>query len=328
MAGLQRNETERKLKYQRTAFWGSVDTFSECQTIIPVQNIYTLSALFYTHTELTGMLEKYPVVPTFSHWKFPHDNIPEYWKKSTDSIVTDMSITDTTLCGRDKTCRLSNHSNATEQAHLVPQGQERWFLQNSMERYSSLRRPDDNAINTTNNMILLRSDIHSLLDQQRITFLPKPGQGPNRHSMVAHILTSSGSTELIDLYHNVPLQQLTNIPLEYLFARFAWSVLPLLATFLRQGPTRFLSVVGENGRTMKDYDGPACYILAAQNRARTESPKKRKQGQIEEQLMYGDSLSEVDTDGEERGRKRWRSTSFTWRSSFGSGTEVDDSISV
>lgn len=230
----------------------------------------------------------------------------------------------TTLRGRENTCRLSNYSEQTEQARLIPRSQEHWFFQNMMGKYSKASRPDDNLINSISNMILLRSDIYGLFDQQRITFLPKPSRDPNQSSMVAHVLSSGPSTELVNLYHNVPLQQLNGIPLEYLFTRFAWSVLPLLAPFLRQGTPRSLSVVEETGKKTKDYDGAACWMFSTLNRTRSESPKKRKLGQTGEQCECGDGSSESDSSEASRGRKRRRSISFSWPSGLGSSSEVED----
>lgn len=280
---------------------------------------------------LTFTPEKYAVVPTFSHWTFPHGNLPEFWKNCTGSLKMDWSATYTTLAQRDETCRLSNHFERTEQAHLVPQKEELWFNRNMMGKYrTSNRRPDDHTTKSLDNMILLRSDIHGLFDQQQIAFLPKPAQDTDQYSMVAHILVSSRSTELVDLYHNVPLLQLTNIPLEYLFARFAWSVMPLLSTFLRQGSPRVLSVIEATGKKTKICNGDECIAFSTLNRARTVSPKKRKQDQTGEDETLEDisseiedTSSEIDGDEADRGRKRRRSSSFTWRSSFKTGTEVD-----
>lgn len=236
----------------------------------------------------------------------------------------DPSVIYTTLIDRDKTCRVSGYFEPTEQAHLIPQKEEAWFNRNSMFRYAvGQKRSDDNAIKSIDNMILLRTDIHVLFDNQKIAFIPKFWRGPNKFSIMAHVLAPGRSTQLIDDYHHVPLLHLTGIPLEYLYARFAYSVIPLLANFLRQGTPRVLAVIDENGKKVASFSSDACFRYSMANRARSESPKKRKQETSREQDMLEEDLSEVEDDLE-RGRKRKRSTSFSWQHSSDSGIHLDD----
>ncbi|THX71513.1 hypothetical protein D6D04_09472 [Aureobasidium pullulans] len=71
----------------------------------------------------------YPVVPTFDDWRFPN-SLPSAWlSASTDdnnnaAQATTQSNFSAGVKMRDRTCRLSNHSSATETAHLCPEKEE------------------------------------------------------------------------------------------------------------------------------------------------------------------------------------------------------------
>lgn len=113
----------------------------------------------------------------------------------------------------------------TDMAHIVPLAEEFWFMSNNMTRYGNKHNTTRPGINDDANIMLLRADLHRSFDKRRFTFLPKQ-QG----ILVTHVFESES---LRDLYHNVKLNQ-TYIAPEYLFARFAWTVLPLIKKFFLQ----------------------------------------------------------------------------------------------
>jgi len=89
-----------------------------------------------------------------------------------------------------------------------------------MLRYSS--RPEvlgANSADDARNVLLLRSDLHHLFDQGRFVFVPKRGV------WVVHVLFGLPNEELAALYHNVALQPLSEVAVEFLLSRFAWTVL-------------------------------------------------------------------------------------------------------
>jgi len=89
-----------------------------------------------------------------------------------------------------------------------------------MLRYSSrLEAPAINSADDTRNVLLLRSDLHHLFDQARFVFVPK------MDAWVVHVLFGLPNEELASLYHNVRLQPLSELSVEFLFTRFAWAVL-------------------------------------------------------------------------------------------------------
>lgn len=225
------------------------------------------------------MTGKYPIVPSFSHWQFPHSNLPESWavhdlsKPPTQRQLPRQSSLTEALLARDISCRVTNHIEGTEQAHLVPRSEELWFSRNGMFQYTNQQRPGTEPIDDSCNAILLRSDIHTIFDQKRLVLVPKIS------AFVVHILAPGFTSELVDLYHNVQLQPLAGVAVEYLFARFAWSVFTLAVNFLQQGYGRRLMVRGENGETkVTESTGDQCrqFSVSRGTKSRSQSPRKRQ----------------------------------------------------
>ncbi len=171
---------------------------------------------------------KYPVIPSFHHWRFPHGNLPPPWRHLQ---LSEFVPPNPTLKGpaaamrRDITCRLSGYMDGVEKAHLVPEAEMLWFVSNQMDQYC--RRPlEISAINDKKNMLVLRKDLHHLFDARRFAFVPKRfgGSGPESAELVTHVLLPSGSPEFVDLYHNRLPQLIRGSSIECIFARFAWSL--------------------------------------------------------------------------------------------------------
>lgn len=225
------------------------------------------------------MAEKYPIVPSFAHWQFPHENLPESWdtfdlsKLPTDRQWSRQSSLTEALLARDISCRITNHIEGTEHAHLVPRGEERWFCENGMFRYTNQQRPGTEPIDDSRNAILLRSDVHTVFDQKRFVLVPKAS------AFAVHVLAPGFSSELSSLYHNVTLQPLAGIAVEYLLARFAWTIFTHAVNFLQQGIGRRLVVCEEGGETrIADFSGDQCKQLsiAQGSKSRSQSPRKRQ----------------------------------------------------
>lgn len=246
-------------------------------------------------------LFKYPVVPSFQHWRFPHGgfdeedgmpsgNLPPPWR---GLRIPDPMPPRPTLKGgdaameRDITCRVTGHMNAVEKAHLVPEGERLWFISNSMDRYC--RRPlEVSPINDDKNIIVLRKDIHHLFDTRRLTLMPKRfgTRTPESAKLVSHVLLPSGSPELIGLYHNRQPQPITGISVECLYARFAWSIftdehMPFFQSDLTYSVRLWSSVTGEAEiRNQKGLDVKSISRIfeSARSQSRSVSPKKRSRG--------------------------------------------------
>jgi len=91
--------------------------------------------------------DKYPVLPSFQHWRFPHGDydeggtprgkLPPPWKNlELPNFVTPRPVLKgpAAAMDRDVTCRISGYMDAVDNAHLVPQSERLWFVSNRMER--------------------------------------------------------------------------------------------------------------------------------------------------------------------------------------------------
>ncbi|KAK4233616.1 hypothetical protein C8A03DRAFT_47881 [Achaetomium macrosporum] len=285
---------------------------------------------------------KYPVIPSFHHWRFPHGifdedgaprgNLPPPWR---NLQLPEFVLPRPTVKGpaaameRDITCRVSGYMDAVEKAHLVPEGERLWFLSNRMDRYC--RRPlEVSAINDDKNILILRKDLHHLFDARRFTFVPKRFGTCTSESaeLVTHVLLPSGSPELVGLYHNRSTQPIRGISVECLFARFAWSLftdehMPFFLSDLEYVVCLWDKTRGETEtRTLRGLDvrSSAQVFESTRSQSRSVSPKKRSlstqgDGRVDGGDGYwsddGDSTSdEHERDGlnePPRGRPRKRS---------------------
>lgn len=111
--------------------------------------------------------------------------------------------------------------------------------------------------------MLLRADLHRAYDKRRFTFLPKKPS-----TLVTHVFESES---LRDIYHIVELNVTYNAP-EYHFARFAWTILPLVKDFLLRYRWRLLLVQGEAQMASPD----ECLDYANPPKEKSESVSPRK----------------------------------------------------
>ena len=248
----------------------------------------------------------YPITPTFREWSFPHNQLPKPWGLITNPdsnphgpvlgrsfAASNLSLA---LQERDYSCRISGCREETQIAHLCPQKETDWWYANSMSRYNvgSANTPDNMS-----NALLLRTDLHIAFDKPRFVFVPKPSSDPEVPNFVIHLLDESA--ELHGLYHNRRLQPI-RARIETFFARFAWSIFPLLDEFLTCGKRRRLLLMNE---IEQDSDGFISSRKCAYfSRWRSRSPKKRKPNA--EGANDNDAGSAAEEEQEHRPRKRCR----------------------
>ena len=217
----------------------------------------------------------YPIVPTFRDWEFPHDAVPDRWEQALSSSagprgqVLAPSQLSTALRTRDKSCRITGCQEGTQVAHICPQSELDWWLSNSMSNYN---KRAGTTLNDLCNAFLLRTDLHIAFDASKFVFVPKP-DAQRGFQIVTHVMEPS--SELEHLYHNRALQPLDVSPAT-LFSRFAWSIFPLLGTFLSAQVPRRLA-----GAEYLDQDGfvPAwrcAEIVSKRKPRRPESPTKKR----------------------------------------------------
>lgn len=222
---------------------------------------------------------RYPVVPSFAHFRFPHRNLPPYWTReevalpeARNRLARWTDVADL-VAARDVSCRITEHTLGTEAAHLVQRSDEAWFRDNVMMEYNM--RPAA-ATDDQRNLLLLRSDLHRLFDMRKFVMVPKGS------AWVAHVLEGRPSEELAALYHNVELQPLVDLSIECLFARFAWAILAQGLMVRTGAAERRLVVLESKDKTavVKDVSAKQCRLLFEPQlpgsiKSRSQSPQKR-----------------------------------------------------
>ena len=141
-----------------------------------------------------------------------------------------------------------------------------WASKNGMQLYATgshntISRMLDSDANAT----LLRQDLHTLYDNNQFLFYPK---GNTNTRLVVHLLAPV--EDLGRRYHNRRLLPVTNIKVEYAFARFAITILEYVADFFAAGSAR--QALLADGET-KLMTAEECTVQSA--RTRSKSPKKR-----------------------------------------------------
>ncbi|KAI9679117.1 MAG: hypothetical protein M1829_001787 [Trizodia sp. TS-e1964] len=174
---------------------------------------------------------------------------------------------------RDSSCRVSAYRSATEAAHIIPRQMQLWFTENNMDVFNTNRNLTGTYImDDMANGIMLRRDIHFVFDSKEFVFVPK------NNKIVTHFLGQS--EDLGILYHNHATQPLKDTSKEFLYARFAYSVFPLLLKFLIRGPNRFIQRTPQpNGVGYSAEWATQHEFLASRPSTRTNSsPQKRHRG--------------------------------------------------
>ncbi|KAI3340898.1 hypothetical protein F4824DRAFT_357218 [Ustulina deusta] len=292
------------------------------------------------NTSTVDRRDAYPIVTRFDDWEFPHHiwaptNAPDPYTCDAKPIST-WTRYQTTAQGREEpsgfsnprmviralsqTCRVTNYAEANEVAHLVPSANASWFDRNRMTKYctNSIPTGGRSGIHDHMNGMLLRRDLHLLLDLSRFVFVPKCGF-EGEPVLVTHVLQPGLAAELLHLYHNRALQSPLPIAMPLLFARFALNIFHSAAPFISAGDRQECKV--------RVFDPAAsAYRVTTMTRGqvtvyRTQtssmSPRKRIQ------VAGGEELNARDGDGCSSD-SRGSDTGETWSATEISGTDSDD----
>lgn len=222
--------------------------------------------------------DKYAIYPSFEHWAFPHRQLPVPWNRSAPStrapvVSTAVSNATNAILRRDGNCRMTGQRDYMEKAHICPRSELAWFRENNMSQYNtnSMLSPEF-ATDDVSNAIALRSDIHKAFDDRTFTVVAMGDK------WAAHFFTPT--YDLGKQYHGCTLDIDETVSPNQLFARFAWTVFPLVRGFLQTGPKRWLrvKVIEEGGfKEDKQYlDAKTITSRFMTSRTRSQSPTKRK----------------------------------------------------
>lgn len=208
-------------------------------------------------------LPLYPVVPSFRDWPFPHGQLPAFWP----SVPVSGRASDS--------CILTDSSYSKTEAHLVPKEEGDWFKYNSMGRYG-LDRQD---IEDSANLASLRADVHTWLDAQGWTIAPKAA--PEEYRYVANVLNTVQAPEFYTWYHNVQLRLSGRQATQYIFARFAWTMIQLVKPFIiSSSPRTVIHVQTDPGKAVtwveETMQSDQLDKLYGRGGSRSASPNKRR----------------------------------------------------
>ncbi|KAI0876758.1 hypothetical protein GGS24DRAFT_498566 [Hypoxylon argillaceum] len=197
----------------------------------------------------------YEIVPSFGDWQFPHSKLPLEWKLP-HTLPSQQDINPLPMVPETTRCYLTDFRMGINKCHLIPSEKSDWFGINGMAGYAS---SPTSTINDESNLAILRADFHQLFDRRRFAIVPKPSTTlPNRDSLLSTLPTKPQPNALVihvledgkengefpDLYQNASIQPkyVGKLSREFLFARFAWALFPLLRPFLQSSTPRYLTV--------------------------------------------------------------------------------------
>ncbi|CAG9986406.1 unnamed protein product [Clonostachys byssicola] len=226
---------------------------------IPRRNIYlklmaTKGEVLRTHEEYyyfvsnrTGPDYKYPVVPSFDNWRFPHYNLPKPWAEisisglppSFDRLGGALGAIERDLGGE----KVNDH-NALEVARLIPQKHEKWFFINDMQIYRRSPRHDI-PMDDLGNLICLRPEKLKHFQHNMFTVVPRKTRPDEVGPLVLRCLSPGENDELVTLYHLRSAGCIIDMSKEYLFARFAMLM-------FRSDTMPFFTGEGETAVRMED----------------------------------------------------------------------------
>ena len=188
--------------------------------------------------------------------------------------MTEFNKTETTqtVLHRDERCLVSGcrDEQVLQRAHLCPKSSSTWFVQNGMSEYNQFPYlTGDSITEDTANAITLRSDIHQAFDSQLFAIVQKKGV------WATHFLKPT--FDLGRDYHNVQIAVNKGVSTQFLYARLAWSIFPLVRPFLQWSmPTRRIYVRVGHGEWLKEWLGKTdINTKIFSSVSGTESPTKR-----------------------------------------------------
>lgn len=143
----------------------------------------------------------------------------------------------------------------TEVAHIIPPSEKEWYEEYGLQaRFGAFDGPA--------NAMLLRADVHKSWSNKTFTFLPRQAGEYGEKTLVAYVLDTTCAKEIIRLYHNVRLQPLSGIPMEFLLARFAWTIFDKVKFFMTSHIRKWLWVADRDGNySSRSCPSHSCRIL-------------------------------------------------------------------
>ena len=216
---------------------------------------------------------QYAIYPSFEHWPFPYDDLLPSYNQAAPRALTQINMTGTTqaVLNRDERCLVSGSRDkrVLQRAHLCPKGSSTWFVQNDMSEYNHFPYlTGDSMTEDVANAIALCQDIHQAFDSRLFAFVQKKGV------WATHFLKPT--FDLGRDYHNVQIAVSKGVSTQFLYARLAWSIFPLVRPFLQSSTPRWVYIRVGHGDWHKEELGMTdINTKIFPSRSGSESPTKR-----------------------------------------------------
>ena len=194
--------------------------------------------------------DHYAIYPSFEHWRFPHNSGHYLFDRRTSQSAfapAPVSKATSAVMDRDKRCLITGQREYRERAHLCPRAELTWFRQNKMRRYNNNDLvPANSLADDTANSISLREDIHTAFDQRCFAIVAKEGV------WTAHFLART--VDLGPRYHNMQVDVDNGVSGQFLLARLAWAIFPLVQPFVQAAFKRWLWIRVEDEDGSVDWE--------------------------------------------------------------------------
>ncbi|KAI1765978.1 hypothetical protein GGR53DRAFT_464920 [Hypoxylon sp. FL1150] len=168
----------------------------------------------------------YPIIPTFDNWMFP-TSLPEPWQQlAANNPLTRASFS---VDPKRPDCLVTGARVGLEDGHCVLKSAQSWLKFNLMRQFIKFELP--NATHSAkSNHFYVRRDLHYLWDNNYIVLVPKRDTARgNEYHLATHVLafpsvSFDACTEMHAQFHNRPCRPIPHVPVQLLFARFAWAI--------------------------------------------------------------------------------------------------------
>lgn len=196
---------------------------------------------YYYHADGFASDAPYPVCPSFGEWEFDIDAIPPAWLEAHAAAqpvaceakfpsFAESQAADAVRY-HDTCCIISGYRSSVQTAHLVSTDELAWFVANDMIIYNMGRiqatTNPAHVVDDPRNLFVCRSDLHTNFDTRHAFVLVY-----KQNMLVPHWVTHT--PDFPATYHNrvIMPERHHRLAIEFLWACFAWAVLPLISPFV------------------------------------------------------------------------------------------------
>ncbi|PIL32441.1 hypothetical protein GSI_05143 [Ganoderma sinense ZZ0214-1] len=322
----------------------------EGKTRVPIGTVELLAPgdyYYFLGPATDAANSNYAIVNDFSAFRFP-DRIPDHWYDTRPSArlrrgmgVAAPEAMSVHVVERDQHCTITKLARFNKCVHLVPKSEAAWFAANEMHVYSIENQKA--GVDTHTNGISLRDDVHRCFEAGAFVFYPVPSSD----KFMAYFVDDGYWPDYTELFHQRLALIHPSVAVEFLYARFAYTVINLWR------PSMFFDCAPNNPEVqvaaaqINSFAEKAGKIQGPATRSGTEDPelasvdesRNTQMDQASEYSLVSRSDRETDTVGSSllnhsmqsppqdsftEGDERWRKRLFTRIPEMATLDEVED----